>query len=166
MDLPLAGYSFTWSKSRGRENAVEEHLDRAFVNQGWLDLFPNATLTNLLATYSDHSLILLQCDNDHHIRAAFSFKFEISWLREDGIEEVFGNGWCRREYAEVTSCIPSCPSELVSWNKRKYRNQKEAKAGYSATMVLYSGGQDTVSPTHFMEAQREYNKLIFNEEIF
>lgn len=151
MDLPLVGYSFTWSRSRERVNAVEERLDRALVNQGWLNLLPSATLTNLLAAYFNHNMILLQCNSGHRIRATISFKFENSWLREGDIEEVVLNGWCRRENEKVMNRIASCASELTSWNKRKYSKQKDAKAGYLASMELYRGGHDTVSLMHYLE---------------
>lgn len=48
MDLPLVGYIYTWTKSRGKEHAVEVHLNRALMNPGWLDLFRNATLATTM----------------------------------------------------------------------------------------------------------------------
>ncbi|GAU43270.1 hypothetical protein TSUD_36200 [Trifolium subterraneum] len=54
------GSSVTWIKSRGTPHEIEERLDRAMASTSWLQLFPQVRLTNLLASYSDHSPILLQ----------------------------------------------------------------------------------------------------------
>ncbi|XP_058764159.1 uncharacterized protein LOC131637577 [Vicia villosa] len=62
MDVPLEGYPFTWIKSRGAAHMIEERLDMSLADPGWLHLFPVAKLTNLVATHSDHSPILLCCD--------------------------------------------------------------------------------------------------------
>lgn len=35
VDLPLIGYKFTWFKSRGSSDMVEERLDRAMGNPSW-----------------------------------------------------------------------------------------------------------------------------------
>lgn len=50
-DLPLLGYPFTWGKSIGKPNAVEERLDRALATSVWFDIFPNARLSNMLLLY-------------------------------------------------------------------------------------------------------------------
>ncbi|CAN0881461.1 hypothetical protein LINGRAHAP2_LOCUS14251 [Linum grandiflorum] len=55
VDLPMEGYPFTWVRSKGKSNCVEERLDRAMVNGAWLQNFPNAVLRNLIALVSDHS---------------------------------------------------------------------------------------------------------------
>ncbi|GAU49866.1 hypothetical protein TSUD_366220 [Trifolium subterraneum] len=59
-DIPIEGHQFTWIKSRGTPHVIEERLDRAMASTSWLQLFPQVRLTNLLASYSDHSPILLQ----------------------------------------------------------------------------------------------------------
>lgn len=56
-DLPLIGYQFTWSMSKGSPIAVEEGLDRAMFNPRWREVFPEARLLNLVAPISDHILL-------------------------------------------------------------------------------------------------------------
>ncbi|GAU19619.1 hypothetical protein TSUD_383140, partial [Trifolium subterraneum] len=60
IDIPIEGHQFTWIKSRGTPHVIEERLDRAMTSTSWLQLFPHVRLTNLLASHSDHSPILLQ----------------------------------------------------------------------------------------------------------
>lgn len=59
IDLPLEGYPYTWSKRMGTVHAVEERLDRALATNAWLHLFPQAKLSNLRPSSSDHTPILL-----------------------------------------------------------------------------------------------------------
>lgn len=63
MDLPLTGYSFTWSRRKGHSDFVEERLDRAFATSNWLSLYPNVQLVNAMAPISDHTLIFLIMDD-------------------------------------------------------------------------------------------------------
>jgi hypothetical protein len=53
-DILLEGYPFTWIKSRGSPHVIEERLDRAMADSSWLGNFPNAQLTNLLASHSEN----------------------------------------------------------------------------------------------------------------
>ncbi|XP_058776806.1 uncharacterized protein LOC131651153 [Vicia villosa] len=84
-DISLEGYQFTWVKSRGTDHMIEEILDRALANSYWLATFPHAKLTNLIASHSNHSPILLDCDPIQQASRSFQFRFENSWLHEDGI---------------------------------------------------------------------------------
>ncbi|GAU37344.1 hypothetical protein TSUD_395250 [Trifolium subterraneum] len=59
-DIPIEGHPFTLIKSRGTPHVIEERLDRAMVSSSWLQLFPQVRLSNLLASHSDHTPILLQ----------------------------------------------------------------------------------------------------------
>ncbi|GAU47118.1 hypothetical protein TSUD_98950 [Trifolium subterraneum] len=60
LDIPIEGHLFTWIKSRGTPHVIEERLDRAMASTSWLQLYPQVRLSNLLASHSDHSPILLQ----------------------------------------------------------------------------------------------------------
>ncbi|KAL8526940.1 hypothetical protein ACS0TY_015983 [Phlomoides rotata] len=68
VDLPLVGYQFTWCRSKGTRNAVEERLDRAMVTPSWSDIFPNAQLINLVAPVSDHNPIMVNTEPGNVIR--------------------------------------------------------------------------------------------------
>ncbi|XP_058741816.1 uncharacterized protein LOC131614184 [Vicia villosa] len=61
-NIPLEGYPFTWTKSRGTPHMIEERLDRSLITSEWLRLFPSAKLLNLIASHSNHTPILLCCD--------------------------------------------------------------------------------------------------------
>ncbi|XP_058758766.1 uncharacterized protein LOC131632019 [Vicia villosa] len=166
MDLSLEGHQFTWTKSRGTDHALEERLDRALVNPSWFDFFLDAKLLNLIATHSDHNPILLACEQIQQRRKMFSFRFENSWLKEEGIEDVVTRGWQKGHRQNLIHCIGTCAGELGTWNRLRGKNHKERLAECLATMDCYRDAQDTVSSSRYLEAQKEYNKLIVSDEIF
>lgn len=101
LDMPLLGYLYTWSQSRGKPNAVGERLDRALVTPNWLSLYPDAHLINGLAPISDHSPFFLKTCDTVAPRRQSSFKFENKWLREEGIEDVVREGWLGTGWASL-----------------------------------------------------------------
>ncbi|XP_050217337.1 uncharacterized protein LOC126668167 [Mercurialis annua] len=58
-DIGASGYKFTWSRGRGGSNLVEECLDRVLCSSDWMEIFPEAGVSNLEATISHHLPILL-----------------------------------------------------------------------------------------------------------
>ncbi|XVF40849.1 hypothetical protein PTKIN_Ptkin01aG0149500 [Pterospermum kingtungense] len=82
------GYKFTWAHSLGTDDAVEEQLDRAIGNLGWLQLFPNARLSNLVALISDHTPLLLETDVAVDFWGKRKFQFENSLLREPNLFRI------------------------------------------------------------------------------
>lgn len=55
IDISLQGYQFTWSKSVGIGNFVEELLDSAMANSSWWSMFRDVSLHNLVARSTDQS---------------------------------------------------------------------------------------------------------------
>lgn len=55
LDLGFEGEQFTWEKSRGTINWVQERLDRGLATQEWKDLFPDAVVKVVEVSTSDRS---------------------------------------------------------------------------------------------------------------
>lgn len=74
------GSRYTWSKNRGGPAHTRSRLDRAFSNEGWVQLFPDSSVRNLPRTYSDHSplLVCLECSQNKQLRLDFLFKLNLS----------------------------------------------------------------------------------------
>ncbi|XP_058776789.1 uncharacterized protein LOC131651141 [Vicia villosa] len=114
LDIPMEGHPFTWIKSRGTPHVIEERLDRVLVTQEWMEFFPAAKLNNLLASHSDHSPILLQCEPPQLNRhKSYSFRFENAWLKDDEIQEIVSKGWNAEEEMHVTQRLNNCASEYL-----------------------------------------------------
>jgi hypothetical protein len=107
-DIYLEGYPYTWVKRRGSSDIVEERLDRAMANSLWLLRYSNVKLTNLLASHSDHSPILLQNSPMTRSEGVYSFRFENSWLKEEDIGEVVDEGWGRDRGGDILCRTARC----------------------------------------------------------
>lgn len=80
IDIELVGYPFKWWRGRGTDRAVEGRLDRAIAIADWLSLFLEACLRNLMASITDHNLILLYLVDAAWPSHKWKFKFENFWL--------------------------------------------------------------------------------------
>ena len=54
IELKLNGYPFTWERSKGTPNWVEEKLNRGFASSSWCQMFKEAKLVSLDTTSFDH----------------------------------------------------------------------------------------------------------------
>ena len=126
IDIPLAGYPFTWERGKGTPNWVEEKLDRCLVSDAWLNLFPQVKLLNLIAPVSDHSPILLHTvgliAKKRRIR---KFRFKNRWLSEPELQQIVSQAWLELTGATVSK-LNSCVDSLFSWgNELALRFRKD-----------------------------------------
>jgi len=92
IDLSYSSNPFTWNNERqGREN-LWERLDRGLSNKDWVLLFPNAQISHLPASSSDHNPILLSTSgNTPHLPKPF--KYEEFWTRDLSSHTVIYGAW-------------------------------------------------------------------------
>ncbi|KAI5383970.1 hypothetical protein KIW84_071091 [Lathyrus oleraceus] len=141
-DIPIEGHQFTWIKSKWTDHVVEE------------------------PSHLNHSPIFLHYDLGQQKRRKYAFKFENYWLKEDNIENVVQNGWLHGENHDVMHHIASCEEELEKWNKRQYRQKKYVLERLKDIMERSRRNQDVESQSWFLEAPKEYNKLLIKEDTY
>ncbi|XP_058733184.1 uncharacterized protein LOC131604782 [Vicia villosa] len=165
-DIQLEGYPFTWTKSRGAANMIKEKLDRALVDSVWLQSFPSSTLTNLVASHSDHSPIFLCCDPAKSRHKRRSFKFENWWLKEEGVGEVVHESWNGVLQQPVVGKIASCATHLDCWNMLRIRQNNEEKDRLRATLELFRGSSEPVAVDQYMAAHNDFNRVLIREDTY
>ncbi|GAU14523.1 hypothetical protein TSUD_250650 [Trifolium subterraneum] len=165
-DIHLEGYPYTWIKSAGTTNVIEERLDRAMANSKWLMNYPSVKLLNLLASHSDHSPILLQ--NSPMIRngKTYAFRFENTWLKEYDIEEVVEDGWGRGSNIEVTNKTTRCAEKLKEWGRRKRMRFKQEVMECSEEMDRLRGSHERARSQRYKEVQERHARLLIQEETY
>ncbi|PNX78269.1 CNGC5-like protein, partial [Trifolium pratense] len=97
IDIQLEGYPYTWVKSRGATNAIEERLDRAMANSIWLTTYPS---------------VKLEDDIDEVV--------EDGWGRESGADVISKTtrcaeklkGWGRRKHMRFKQEVLECSEEM------------------------------------------------------
>lgn len=75
-DLGMEGYKFTWSRSRGKPNCVEERLDRVLCSHSWSQQFGETKISNLGFFSFDHSALLLEPKQQPQVHKHRRFQFE------------------------------------------------------------------------------------------
>ncbi|GAU49881.1 hypothetical protein TSUD_408200 [Trifolium subterraneum] len=163
-DIPIEGHLFTWIKSRGTPHVIEERLDRVMASTSWLQLFPQARLSNLLASHSDQSPILLQCKPIIRTQINHSFRFENSWLKEPDLEDVVVEGWGGRENLEVVDRVTRCANKLQRWGKKKRVRFKEEIEECVRRMNDLRGNQDEEVSMQYQESSERHATLLIQEE--
>ncbi|XP_026377682.1 uncharacterized protein LOC113271976 [Papaver somniferum] len=87
VDLGTTGCPFTWSNKRSGHALTEQRLDRGIATESWLLLYPNATISNMLAIGSDHHPILLN-SNPTWQTGKIPFKFFGPWLDQKDCRNI------------------------------------------------------------------------------
>ncbi|KAI4351428.1 hypothetical protein L6164_005797 [Bauhinia variegata] len=129
IDIPLEGYPYTWSRSRGTDNAVEEKLDGALALSLWLDLFQNASLHNLVAPISDHNPIVLKLFRHKRVVFKRRFRFKNAWLTEEGLEDVVHGGWNLAHNEDLSTKLKNCAKHMDRWGRdlrTKFRHEVDS----------------------------------------
>ena len=60
VDLGFVGPKFTWSNKRQITDLILERIDRCFANSLWRILYPEAVVTHLPRTFSNHHPVLIE----------------------------------------------------------------------------------------------------------
>ncbi|GAU33843.1 hypothetical protein TSUD_393510 [Trifolium subterraneum] len=163
-NIPLEGHPFTWIKSRGTPHVIEERLDRAMASASWLQLFPQVRLSNLLASYSDHSPILLRCRPIIRTQINNSFRFENIWLKEPDLEDVVVEVWGVRENLKVVDRVTRCANKLQRWGKKKRVRFKEEIDECVRRMNELRGNQNEEASMQYQELSERHATLLIQEE--
>ena len=98
-------------------------LDRALVNPEWLIQFPEASVTNLQRTYSDHSPIIVQLNGNNMINMNIKvkpFRFLASWLEHPDCDNVIDRFWNQSDSLGTNLSIYTV--NIQKWNKEVFGN--------------------------------------------
>ncbi|XP_026396223.1 uncharacterized protein LOC113290848 [Papaver somniferum] len=127
IDLDFTGCPFTWSNKRKGHALTEQRLDRGPANDDWLLIYPNTTITSMLAIGSDHHLVLLN-SNPHWKNGKIPFKFFGPWLDHDECRKIIVDCWENAipgsSAFSVARKLKDIKLQIRVWNKDVYGNIK------------------------------------------
>ncbi|KAL8170792.1 hypothetical protein V2J09_022596 [Rumex salicifolius] len=94
IDLGALGPRFTWSKGTLAVTKVSKRLDRFFSNIDRGSRWEDARVHHLLATASDHNLILLSLEvRPGTNRGRRPFRFEVAWTLHPNFPDMIASHW-------------------------------------------------------------------------
>ncbi|XP_042483088.1 uncharacterized protein LOC122063420 [Macadamia integrifolia] len=91
VSIPSSGLKFTWSNNRKHEN-VHAVLDRSLCNEEWLDHFSGISQRVLPCGYSDHSPIIISCDEVPR-PTNIPFRMHRFWAEHSDFKNVVRASW-------------------------------------------------------------------------
>jgi ribonuclease HI len=122
-DLGYRGPKFTWSNCQEGSNFIKERLDRGVANAEWRDLFPNSAILVEAILCSDHApLILCLSGLGGRERRRQRFRYEESWLKEEGYAEIVKQAWPRDEvdsvsWEKIEINMARCQNNFLRWQR-------------------------------------------------
>ncbi|KAF4365220.1 hypothetical protein G4B88_000379 [Cannabis sativa] len=128
IDPCFLGTKFTWfkkgSSSTGGSSLKRARLDRALANVEWRLARPNAIVSHLTASSSDHSPILLDTCGGRHCTKP-QFKYELMWDRDPRIFWVVKNAWMLHPHenpmVNMYHKLKATKDHLRKWNFSHFR---------------------------------------------
>ncbi|XP_050280869.1 uncharacterized protein LOC126721842 [Quercus robur] len=120
LDLGFAGPKFTWTNKKTVTSLILERLDRCFANPSWRMLYPEAIVTHLLRTFSDHCPVLIELLDTRTNATNKPFRFHTMWLLHPQFPKVVEEAWFGDR--SLSSAIFDFTSKVKKWNTEVFGN--------------------------------------------
>lgn len=121
-ELKSSGLHFTWT-NKSMRNPIFEKLDKALVNDNWLEAQLEINIVNLPKMGSDHSPVLLKCSSSipNENPTVKPFKFEPFWYHEPFFKTLINDNQ-RSISAELPNKLTSLSQIIRSWTRICFEN--------------------------------------------
>ncbi|XP_052299532.1 uncharacterized protein LOC127903030 [Citrus sinensis] len=166
LDVGMEGYQFTWERSRGSVDWVEERLDIVLASAEWLHRFARVKVMSLEASCSDHLPIFMDPNPINTTSRHKRFRFENLWLRERDCVEVITNSCNSSSGCSIQQKISRCGADLFQWGGHLARDFRKRISDCKCLMARLRGRRDQGSVEAFVEARNRYNALLHSHEVF
>ncbi|XP_071678138.1 uncharacterized protein [Lolium perenne] len=142
-DIKLLGHRFTWSNEQDPPTLVR--LDRAICNVDWDTSVPNAQLTAISSSVSDHCPLVLSCAG--RIKCYSGFRFEAFWPYVEGYAQTVAEAWVQpfnhfNALIRLQRKMSRMASALRTWNKKHIGDTKQQLLRAEEAVHLLDAAQD------------------------
>ncbi|KAE8774310.1 hypothetical protein D1007_53336 [Hordeum vulgare] len=122
------GVPFTWdNKQQGTRN-VKARLDRAFVNQQFLQVFQFPQVKHIVSVESDHCFVLAELKEVElrSCRAPRQFQYENVWQSHPDYDDMIGRIWRtgsgQQGLGGLIDALTTVQTHLGSWGQPEFGN--------------------------------------------
>lgn len=123
IDLGFNGQPFTWCNQRAANPRVWKRLDRAMVNDRWLEIMPQTTIDHLPSVGSDHTPFLMEMMVRQENTIKY-FKFLHCWVENSSFIDTVRGCWERVTNGNSMWCLQQklkrLSSTLSNWFRKEY----------------------------------------------
>uniref|UniRef100_A0A2N9GC57 CCHC-type domain-containing protein n=1 Tax=Fagus sylvatica TaxID=28930 RepID=A0A2N9GC57_FAGSY len=164
IDLGFSSPKYTWSNCHDMNYLIMERLDKVLANPDWRILFPEASVTHLTRTHSDHcSVLLTLCPNIPCILPR-PFRFKSIWFSHVDFPSIVEKAWATP--ALNLSITFAIFAGLVSaWNKTKF-DANDVKKSLWSLKAFKAPGPDGLHPGFFQKCWPTVGDLVVNKAAF
>ncbi|KAM2080248.1 hypothetical protein ACFX1T_034032 [Malus domestica] len=128
IDLGFSGSPFTWERDWKDWGLIEERLDRAMVNNIWMEHWSNTCVSHGPLLGSNHRPLIINT-SPHFVSSPKPFKFEAYWLIDSDCASVISNAWNENCHGSFSSRwlfkLNCCRSALTKWSSSKFKNNRK-----------------------------------------
>ena len=103
IDLGFAGPKYTWMNCRPISSLILERIDRCFANFVWRLFYPEAVVTHLPRTFSDHCPMLIKLCKSSANHLNKSFRFQTMWLLHPDFLRVVQQAWSKDRFLQTST---------------------------------------------------------------
>ncbi|XP_070010645.1 uncharacterized protein [Nicotiana sylvestris] len=168
LDLGFKGCKYTWSNCRKRSTGlIMERLDRCFVNDEWLSIYPNAIVNHLPKTYSDHNPLLIRLSPSFKSNTSKPFRLETMWFSHLTFINIVDKCWSNKHLLEAVNYFEH---EVTRWNNEVFGNIFHKKRRLLARLNGIQSSDKYTSNPFLQQLEstivNEYNNVLRMEEDF
>ena len=138
VDLGFVGPKYTWTDKRKILDLILERLDRCFANPVWRILYPEAVVTHLPRTFSDHHPVLIELWKPNANGLERPFCFQTMWLLHPNFHRIVREAW--PEGIPLKAATADFTRKARKWNYEVFGNLFFEKEEGVSQIEWYSKG--------------------------
>ena len=169
MDIGYSGIGWTFEKKVTGGTYTRVRLDQGVANPAWTIAFPSTIVEHKSAATSDHVPIYVRLVHDACRRAPRSFKYEIAWERDPGLQPMVQGAWANGAGDSVLSIsdkLQSLSSDLSAWDRTHFGNVRREIQHMKRELQELRESPNRSGPVHIeLKIIERLTKLYHREEI-
>ncbi|KAL8105033.1 hypothetical protein AgCh_028992 [Apium graveolens] len=165
-EIELNGGLYTWEKSRGSDDWVQERIDRAFATSGWHSKFPLCKMNVVKASVSDHDPIVLELVHVMISKREFRFKFENTWLKEKSFINDVSSFWSEIPTMSLLPKLSSVSKYMEKWGRNFFNKFREKLRVQKGVLDDLKDRTDDRGVQQYLFERDKLNDLLLHEEIY
>ncbi|XP_074293094.1 uncharacterized protein LOC141620008 [Silene latifolia] len=124
-DMKARGAFYTWNNKQGTDSLIYSRIDRVFINEEWLEQYPDSFAHFLPEGLFDHCPGLVHFEEERQRRGS-SFKYYNMWSMAKDYKEVVIDGWSRDMQGtpmfRIVSKLKGLKKGLLNLNKEYFED--------------------------------------------
>jgi hypothetical protein len=170
-DIRFSGPPWTFDNKRKDANNVKARIDRAVASPDWSTIYPDAKLTHVCSTRSDHLPLVLECQlSSNRSRPPPIPRYEAMWERDLNlpgiIEDAWNNGPTCHSLAELVKKIDGTRSQLHEWSSEHFPNvTKEIRNKRKKLEKLWKRQKTPSRESEVRRISADLDELLQREEL-